>query len=117
MEVGEEEITDNPDEDEEMIENNDTDEGHESLCSSVTINKRSPALFLEGEWAERLTVDNNCYKQAALQCLREPMEEGIVPVEEKDCDLDQMHLKQVNNSNFTPSMHSRYINDDSHVNI
>ena len=39
--------------------------------------------------------------------------DGIVPTDEKDDEDNSFILKQVNNSNFVPSMHSRYITDDS----
>ena len=33
--------------------------------------------------------------------------------EEKDMEEESVKLKQVNNSNFVPSMHSRYITEES----
>ena len=40
-------------------------------------------------------------------------DEGIVPSDEKDEDEESVQYKLLNNSNFNPSMHSRYVNDDS----
>ncbi len=39
-------------------------------------------------------------------------DEGSIPSDEREDDEESIQYKLLNNSNFNPSMHSRYVNDE-----
>lgn len=40
-------------------------------------------------------------------------EGGMIPSDEREDQEESVQFKMLNNSNFVPSMHSRYVTDDS----